>query len=184
MAECTGENWMEGWRIGECPPNLKDVSVEVISLDEVELMAPGQASASFTSLESSFLSLDITPQISLQSTHITINGILSPSIRNQNVTIYASVNNSPWIEIAKVVTEENGSFQYLWDNTFSGMISIRASWPGNNEYASSLSAVKNTTAIPIIAIELFGLILLGIIGIGIALALKKSQNEASQPEYL
>ena len=183
MAECTGENWMEGWRIGECPPNLKDVSVEVISLDKVEQGVPGQASASFSSLESSTLVLEITPQICLQNSDITIRGILSPSFGNQNVTIYTSVNNSPWIEIDKVVTNENGSFQLLWDNEFTGIVSFRASWPGNNEYASSLSTIKTTTVVPIIAIMLFGSILLGIIGISIALVLKKSQNEEIQPEY-
>ena len=94
VAECTGENWMEGWRVGECPPDLKDVSVEVISLDENEQIAPGQASASFTSLDSSVLTLDITPSISLQNTNLNLRGQLQPAFSNQNITLYASVNNS------------------------------------------------------------------------------------------
>jgi hypothetical protein len=183
VAECTGENWREGWRVGESPPNLKEANVEVISLERSEQIAPGQASASFTSLDSSVLSLDISPSIYLQNANLKVRGQLLPAIDNQNVTLYASVNNSPWIVMGTVATESNGNFEYLWENEFSGIISIRASWSGNSQYASSVSTTKNVTVIPFLAIELFVLILLGVIGISIALFMKKSQNEEIQPEY-
>jgi len=184
VAECTGENWMEGWRIGECPPELKDVSAEVISLENIEQVAPGQASASFTSLESSFIVLDITPVISLQNTDLNLRGQLSPSIENKNVTFYATVNNSPWKAIGSVNTEANGYFQYLLKNDFSGMISIRASWVGDNQYAGAMSAIKNVTIIPLIVIEIAILSsLLGIAGIILMVITKRSQTEEKQMEY-
>ena len=39
VAECTGGNWREGWRVGECPPDLKQVSAEVVTLEDAEQMA-------------------------------------------------------------------------------------------------------------------------------------------------
>ena len=184
IAECTGENWIEGWRVGECPPELKDVSAEVISLENIEQVAPGQASASFTSLESSVIVLDVTPVISLQNTDLNLRGQLSPSIENQNVTFYASVNNSPWKAIGSTNTKSNGYFQYLLKNEFSGMISIRASWVGDNQYAGAVSSTKNVTIIPLIVLELSILVsLLGVAGIILIFITKRSQIEQKQVEY-
>ncbi|MCW3997369.1 MAG: hypothetical protein NWF10_02220 [Candidatus Bathyarchaeota archaeon] len=184
VAECTGENWMEGWRVGECPPDLKDVSVEVISLEGTEQVAPGQASASFTSLDSSVLSLDITPAISLQNTNLNVIGQLSPAIENQNVTLYASVNNSPWIVLGTVTTVSNGYFQYLWESEFSGIISVLASWSGNNQFAGAVSATKNATVIPSIVVNLLLMVtIVGIAGVILILIMKRTQNEEVQPEY-
>ncbi len=184
VAECTGENWIEGWRIGECPPELKDLNAEVISLENIEQVAPGQVSASFTSLEFSVLLLDITPVISLQNTDLNLRGQLSPSIENQNVTFYASVNNSPWKEIGSVNTKLNGYFQYLFKNEFSGMLSIRASWVGDNQYAGAVSLTKNVTIIPLIVMEIAVLTsLLVIAGIILMVITRRSQTEEKQVEY-
>ena len=87
------------------------------------------------------------------------------------------------IIIDTATTNTDGYFQYLWKNKFNGIISIRASWPGNVNYASSVSTIKNVTVIPFFVIELLGLIILGIIGICIAILIKKSQNEEIQQEY-
>ena len=184
IAECTGENWIDGWRVGECPPELKDVSTEVISLEGSEQLAPGQTSASFTSLESSILSLDITPVVSFQNTDLNLRGQLYPTIENQNITFYASVNSSPWTVIGLVSTKPNGYFHYLLKNEFSGIISIRASWSGDNQYAGSVSATKNVTTIPLIVVELaiFG-ILLGVAGVILIVITKRSRNEENQIEY-
>jgi len=184
MAECTGENWMEGWRVGECPPDLKNVSVEVISLEGVEQVAPGQASASFTSLESSVLSLELTPKFSLQNTNLNVRGQLSPAIKNQNVTIYASVNNSPWIEIDTIITDLNGHFNYLWKNEFSGSVSVRASWSGNNQFAGAVSPNKNTIIIPSVIIQsavLFSIV--GVAGVILLIIMKRTENDENQSNY-
>lgn len=184
IAECTGENWIDGWRVGECPPELKDVNAEVISLENSEQVAPGQTSASFASLEASILSLDITPVVSFQNTDLNLRGQLSPSNENHNITFYASINNSPWTVIGSTSTKPNGYFQYLLKNEFSGIISIRASWSGDNQYAGSVSATKNVTIIPLIAVELTILvILLGVAGIILIVITKRSQNKEIQTEY-
>jgi hypothetical protein len=31
MAECTGGNWQEGWRVGECPDDLKNATLKTVN---------------------------------------------------------------------------------------------------------------------------------------------------------
>jgi hypothetical protein len=40
VAECTGGNWKEGWRVGECPTELKKVTSQVITLENAEQVSP------------------------------------------------------------------------------------------------------------------------------------------------
>ena len=40
IAECTGGNWKEGWRIGECPTDYREASSEVITLEDPEPIDP------------------------------------------------------------------------------------------------------------------------------------------------
>lgn len=184
MAECTGENWMEGWRVGECPPDLENVSVEVISLEGVKQVAPGQASASFNSLESSILSLELTPEFSLQNTNLKVRGQLSPAIENQNIIIYTSVNNSPWIELGTVMTDLNGHFNYSWENEFSGGISVRASWSGNDQFAGAISLNKIAIVIPLVVIQLIvPFSIAGFAGVVLLIIMKRTKHYESQPDY-
>lgn len=184
MAECTGENWMEGWRVGECPPDLKDVNVEVISLKEVELIAPGQVSASFNTLEESSISLDLTPAVSLQNTNLLINGVLAPQIEGQDIIIYSSSNNSPWNEIVTIQTDSGGSFQYLWETGFSGSISVRASWVGNNEFSGTVSSTKTAIVIPSIVVQLIILcVIIGIAGCILIVITRRTKIQEIQHEY-
>lgn len=184
MAECTGENWMEGWRVGECPPDLENVGVEVISLEGIEQISPGQASASFNSLESSVLSLELTPEFSLQNTNLNVRGQLSPAIGNQNVTIYASVNNSPWIEIGIGITDSNGHYYYLWENEFSGNIAVRASWSGSNQFAGTVSPNRNAIVIPSIVIQSVVLFsIAGFAGVVLLIIMKRTKNVEDQLNY-
>jgi len=60
MAETTGGNWQEGWRVGECPDMLKDASARVIALENAEQTSPGQVSSSYSTLISSSISLALS----------------------------------------------------------------------------------------------------------------------------
>ena len=69
-------------------------------------------------------------------------------------------------------------------NEFSGMLSIRASWAGDNQYAGAVSLTKNVTIIPLIVIEIAILTsLLGIVGIILMVITRRSQTEEKQVEY-
>lgn len=179
VAECTGGNWKDGWRVGECPADLKQVSTEVITLEEAEQVAPGQVSASFTALEPSVLSLEVSPSISIQNGAITIRGQLAPSMLNENVTLYASINSSPWTVIGTAVTQSGGRFEYVWKADVAGLYAIRAAWSGNEMYTGAISPTKSATVIPLFLTVLIGVaVVAAVVGAVAVLAAKHAQQQS------
>jgi hypothetical protein len=182
VAECTGGNWEEGWRVGECPPDLKQVSAEVITLEDAEQIAPGQVSASFTTMNPSALSLEVTPIISLQNSPVVIRGQLAPQTPNENVTIYAKINGATWTLIGTVTTGSNGSFEYIWIAGTAGSHFIRAGWSGNTLYTGAMTGEKNATVLPLFLTTLIGIAIIGaIIGIVTVLMAKHGQSQSLEP---
>ncbi len=182
VAECTGGNWEEGWRVGECPPDLKQVSAEVIPLEDAEQVAPGQVSASFTAMNPSTLSLEVSPIISLQNSPIVIGGQLAPQTLNENVTLYAKINGAAWTVIGTVTTESNGDFEYVWIAETAGSHSIRAGWSGNTLYTGAMSGEKNATVLPLFLTALIGVaIIAAIIGVIAVLMAKHGQSQSFEP---
>jgi hypothetical protein len=182
VAECTGGNWEDGWRVGECPIALKQVSAEVITLENAEEMAPGQVSASFTALEPSTLSLDVSPSISIQNGAITIYGQLAPTMLNENVTLYASINSSPWTVIGTTVTQSDGRFEYIWTAETAGSYAIRVAWPGNELHTGAISSTKSATVIPLFLTALIGVaVVAAVIGAVAVLMAKHTQQQSLEP---
>jgi hypothetical protein len=185
IAECTGGNWREGWRVGECPPDLKQVSAEVVTLEDAEQMAPGQVSASFTSMEPSALSLEVSPIISIQNTAIVLAGQLAPEMANENVTLYAKINSADWTVIGTTITRQDGSFEYVWTAEVAGSHAIRAGWSGNQMYTGAMSTAKNATVLPLFLTALIGVaVIAAIIGVVALLIAKHGQQsiELNEPQ--
>jgi hypothetical protein len=178
VAECTGGNWREGWRVGECPPDLKQVSAEVITLDDAEQMAPGQVSASFTSMEPSGLTLEVSPIISIQNTAIILAGQLNPEMANENVTLYAKINSATWTVIGTVVTRQDGSFEYVWTADVAGSHAIRAGWSGNAYYTGAMSTAKNATILPLFLTALIGIAVISAIIGAVAILIAKHGQQS------
>jgi len=182
VAECTGGNWKEGWQVGECPADLKQVSAEVFTLEDSEQVAPGQVSASFTAMEPSVLSLEVSPIISLQNSAITIAGQLAPAVSNENVTLYAKINNAAWTVIGTVVTKSDGRFEYVWIAEMAGSHAIRAGWSGNEVYTGAMSTVKSATVLPLFLTALIGVaVIAAIIGVVAILVAKHGQQQSLEP---
>ena len=182
VAECTGGNWEDGWRVGECPPDLKQVSAQTITMENMEQIAPGQVSASFTTMELSHLSLQVSPIITLQNSAVTISGQLTPEIANEYVTIYASINSSPWITVGTVPTKTDGSFDFFWIPETSGSHVIRAAWSGNEQYTGSTSQTRSATVIPLFLSALIVVaVIAAIIGVAAVLVGKHSQQDFIEP---
>jgi hypothetical protein len=180
IAECTGGNWENGWRIGECPEDLKKVAAKVITLEDAEQVAPGQVSATFTTVTPSYLTLE-TAAIAIQNGVITINGQLTPTVPSENITLYASLNGSPWKIIGTTVTQPNGHFQYAWTAKDAGLHFIRASWQGNDAYAGAISAEETVIVIPLFLTALIGVaIAAAAIGTVAALMAKHTQQEVTE----
>jgi hypothetical protein len=182
IAECTGGNWKDGWRVGECPEDCKQASSQIITLEDAEQVAPGQVSASFSAFEPSTMSLDISPIISLQNSAITFRGQIAPEAANKNVTLYAKINNSPWAVIGTAVTRADGSFDYVWTADTAGLCALQASWSGDSEYTGAISPTRNTTIIPLfIGALIIIAVIAAIIGI-IAVVISKHSQHFGEPE--
>ena len=149
IAETTGGNWTRGWRVGECPENMKQASAKILTLENSELVAPGQVSASFKELEDSNLSLEIWPPITLAESTVTVRGSLKPSKAYENVTLYLGVDGYPWAILGTAVTRADGAFEYKWKTDVAGIFAIRASWAGDSTYSGATTEMMNAMVIPI-----------------------------------
>ena len=182
VAECTGGNWREGWRVGECPEDLKQVSAEMFTLEDAEQVAPGQVSASFTAMEPSALSLEVSPIISLQNSAIVLGGRLAPEVSDENVTLYAKINSAAWTVIGTAVTQSDGSFEYVWVAEVAGSHAIRAGWSGNEFYTGAMSTAKSATVLPLFLTALIGVaVIAAIIGVVAVLVAKHGQQQSLEP---
>jgi hypothetical protein len=181
MAETTGGDWQNGWRVGECPDEVKDVPVQVITLENSEQSAPGQVSASYKTLAPSTLSLTISPTYLIQGSTVTFSGQLSPTIQNITITIYAKVNNSPWIALGTATTNDEGRFTYVWITDAAGLCYVRASWSGNDTYAGADSTTQMVTILSTFFILLLTMTLI-LVGVGAAIFLASRQNQPQIPE--
>ena len=183
IAECTGGNWTNGWRIGECPSNMKQAKAQVITLENAEQVAPGQVSASFKTLEASDVSVEISPILTIEDSTVTIKGCLSPTKPNENVTLYLGTNGSPWTILGTAITNPDGSYEFKWQATEAGVYAICASWAGDKSYASSTSPAINAWIIPLF---LTVLIVVSILATAICIiavvASKHTQHEGLEPK--
>jgi hypothetical protein len=161
-AECTGEEWRDGWRVGECPTEYRNASAQVITLNNMEQSSIGQVSASLRELDPSTLTLQISPIISLENSQITLSGQILPMVANQNVTLQAKINSSTWTTIGTVETQSDGRFKYDWIPETGGIIAVQASWLGNREYNGSTSAETNIIILPLFVVAEIVAILLAV----------------------
>lgn len=147
MAESTGDNFPNGWRVGECPAELKQTNPNVISIDGYEQSAPGQVSASYKTLSSSQISISVSSAFAMENTVITIAGTVSPS-NVENVSIYVSSFSGVWQVLATVNVGSNGHFAYQWRPQVGGIYYVQASWSGNANYAGTDSQAATLYIIP------------------------------------
>lgn len=148
VAECTGNNWEDGWRVGECPDELKDSSIQVITLENSEPWAAGQVSASYSTLMSSEISLTIESKYVFQGGLILLSGQLLPELENKTVEFYFKINNDPWMFLDGASTDSEGRYSFVWNAKNFGICVFRASWSGDSAYAGADSAVKNIVILP------------------------------------
>ncbi len=183
VAECTGEDWRTGWRVGECPDSLKQASLQVITLEDSESSSPGQVSASYDTLEPSTLSLSGSTSFLIQNGIVVFSGQLTPVLSNVNVTIYIKINSLPWSELTTTQTDSVGDFAYAWNAASAGFCSFRASWSGSGSYASADSPVYTITVLSVFFLSLLLITIVFVcIGVSIFLLSRKSNQVLSEPE--
>ena len=183
VAETTGGDWQNGWRVGECPEDLKNAPAEVITLENCEQTTYGQVSASYKTLTSSTISLTISPTFLIQGGTITLSGHLSPSLQNRTVTIYVKINNLPWEVLDTTTTNQNGYFTYAWNLEDAGICYIRSSWSGNNDYAGADSAIQTVTVLSTFFVLLLAITaILVCVGIVVFIMSRQAQPSIQEPQ--
>jgi hypothetical protein len=183
VAEVTGGDWQNGWRVGECPEDLKNAPAEVITLENCEQTTYGQVSASYKTLASSTISLIISPTYLIQGGTVTISGQLSPPLQNRTVTIYIKINNSPWKVLDTITTNQGGHFTYAWNTEDAGICYIRSSWSGNNDYAGADSTIQTVTIISTFFVLLLVITaILVCIGIIVFIISRQAQPSIQEPQ--
>ncbi|MGF3523078.1 MAG: hypothetical protein ACQXXJ_08305 [Candidatus Bathyarchaeia archaeon] len=155
VAETTSAAWENSWRVGECPEDLKGATVQIVTLQDSEQIAPGQVSASFTALASTSIEFEVSPTLTFEGTEVTVKGKITPAIPNENVTIYWSQNGEAWQILTIAPTDVNGQFVYTWKPKSAGILDtckIQASWVGNHQYAGTTSQPKMVIILSLIIV--------------------------------
>jgi hypothetical protein len=154
IAECTGSQWRDGWRVGETPSEYQNVSSNVITLENMDNSSFGQVSVSLRELDPSTLTLNVSPSIMLENSNISISGQILPQTANENVTLQAKIYGNSWITIGTVLTQADGSFQYTWASPTEGSVPIQASWVGNRQYNGATSTQSSVLIFPFFVVAL------------------------------
>jgi hypothetical protein len=135
VAECTGDNWEKGWRVGEMPKDLEGLTPEIVSLESVSFDSPAglvSASINVQQFESSITITSFLPLVS----YIYVAGSLTPSLPNQTINLYIVTRDSYKL-LTSTTTDINGNFKLtyfpLWftDVNYGSLV---VSYNGNEEY--------------------------------------------------
>jgi hypothetical protein len=148
VAETTGGEWENGWRVGECPESLQSSSAKIVSLENCEMSAPGQVSSSYTLPDSGLVSMSLSTNFVIFQDNVEIKGSLSPPIAGETVTLFFSSLGSPLTMLAKVVTDSTGQYCYTWYSLPGGIHSVRANWSGNEDYNGADSSKLRLVVVP------------------------------------
>jgi hypothetical protein len=144
VAECTGEQWRIGWRVGECPDEYQNISSQIIPLNvNMEPHAIGQVFATYQPLGSTNITLRSSSSLVLETLQVTLNGQIIPQMPNENVTLQANIRGSGWTTIGNATTDEDGNFSFTWTPPYTGSILFQANWTGNRHYDGAASSQIN-----------------------------------------
>lgn len=180
-AECTGDDWRNGWRVGECPPELEDATVGVVTLENHEQISPGQVSSSFGIMKSAAISLDVSSGFVLEGSTVIIKGQITALSASGTVTVYAATANGLWTVVGEATMDSERRYMLSWSPTVSGHYRLKASWPGTDEYAGADSGVIPVYVIPkYLAFAGAGLIMIIIITVVLSLMRRTSRMEKPQ----
>ncbi|MGQ9459658.1 MAG: Ig-like domain-containing protein [Candidatus Bathyarchaeaceae archaeon] len=183
VAECTGDDWRNGWRVGECPDMLKGIRPHVITLEDCEQSSPGQVSSSYGVLASSSLFLSVSSRFVIAGRTVTVSGSLTPALPGKNVTIYVCSGGSSWSVLVKVVTDSDGRYSFTWSPSSAGTYSIRAGWSGDEDYAG---ADSNTCVLSVVSMEwlLMGIAVIVSLGVLLVAVIATRRKPPEETEIL
>lgn len=177
VAECTGDDWQDGWRVGEYPSELKGTEVTVVTLDSCEQVAPGQVSSSFGTLGSSVISLTVSSGFVIEESVVKLTGQVSVLEPGGTVTLYATAGGG-WFAFGKANLDSSGHYAFSWGPSSFGQYCVKASWSGNDEYAGADSGVVSVFVIPKVWVFVVGgAVVLAVIGLVVFLMYRTTRPQ-------
>jgi hypothetical protein len=181
VAECTGgDDWQNGWRVGECPVELEGAQLAVVTLENYEQIAPGQVSSSFSNLESSMISLAASSRFVIEGDSVSISGRVFASNPTGAVTLYATTSND-WFLLGEFPLDASGGYAFSWKPTASGQYRLRASWTGDDYHAGTDSSIVTLYVVPKLLVSASGsLILVTIIVVLLLLIYRTTHGHETQ----
>ena len=165
MAETTGGDWENGWRVGECPDSLEGASASIITLEDAEQVSPGQVSASFSTLAASSISLSVSSPFLIEGSSVVLSGIVSPFASSGSVTIYLRSENSSWILLGTAACDANGRYSSEWNPKSAGAYYVRAGWSGDTTHAGADSNVSSFRVLQS-SVILLGIVMIVLVVVG------------------
>jgi hypothetical protein len=181
VAETTGGDWENGWRVGEYPDQLVGASAQVITLEDAEQMSPGQVSASFSALATSSITLSVSSTWLIEGSSVTLSGAVSYASSGSVVTIYVRSGNSDWAILGAVLTGSSGRYSYEWMPDSAETYSLRSSWSGDTDHAAADSNISSVRVISSSLVYL-GIIVILLVAIA-AVVLAVSRRVGKVNEY-
>ena len=148
VAETTGGDWENGWRVGECAESLQRATAKIIPIENSETIAPGQVSSSYSIPDSASIQMSLSTNFAISNNGVQIRGSLSPSLSGENVTLYFSSMGSSLTMLATVVTDSNGQYSHTWQSPPGGIHSVRANWSGDENYSGADSSTSRLIVVP------------------------------------
>ncbi len=183
MAETTGDNWENGWRVGECPALLEGASANIVTLENAEQISPGQVSASYMDLSTSSITLSLSSTLILEEQSVAISGWITPPHANQDVTIYVrKAGDSEWIILDTLLTDSSGHYSHMWNPKSGNKYHISASWSGDTDHAGANSNIQTLMVIPIewILIAIVSIVFVAITTAAFVALRRKSTSQEGQ----
>jgi hypothetical protein len=143
-AECTsrGVDVLSDWRVGESPQTFKHDAVTVLPVDADQFIAPGMISSSLdVSLDSSSITLDLSPTKLKTKETVIITGSISSTAPTKQIVIYTSTTGFEWNTLTTLTADSTGAYSYEWTPFLHGICYIRASYLGGQQIAAADSAI-------------------------------------------
>jgi hypothetical protein len=127
------------WKVGDIPPLLLGETPVIIPIENVSNSSPTQVSSKIgESLNSSSISINLPSSTKLSSTSrlITVSGSIDPPQKNQTIVLYLSEDALSY-KTLNTKTDLNGNYSISWNSTRNGILYIRTSWEGNNNFSGA-----------------------------------------------
>jgi len=180
VAETTGGDWENGWRVGECPDSLEGVSASIITLEDAESVSPGQVSASFSTLAASSISLSVSSPFLIEGSPVVLSGAVSPALSGGVITIYLRSENSSWIFLGTAACDVNGRYSYEWDPKSAGAYYFRAGWSGDTTHAGADSNVSSIRVLSSSVVLLAVMMIVLVVVAGVVYAVSRRVGKVNE----